>query len=158
MQPDEMQFPRREDFVALLFLGADALVGELQSRLSAAGYADIRGAHGCVFGNLPPGGMRLTELASTAKMTKQAVGEAVTDLELLGYAERIPDPSDGRAKIIRLTERGSEAQRAGFRIIGEIEDEWVERYGQERVDTIRSILLDLTAGAVPAAHEPARAA
>src|SRR5207253_475302 len=111
------------------FTSADGLVGELASRLTAAGYADIRGAHGCVFGNLAPEGMRLTELACTANMTKQAVGESVTDLERLGYAERIQDPSDGRAKIIRLTERGHAAQRVGFQIIDDIEQEWVERYG-----------------------------
>ena len=144
MQPDE-NAPRREDFVALFFQAADGLVGELQRRLSAAGFADIRGSHGCVFGNIGPDGMRLTELACTAAMTKQAVGEAVTDLEHLGYAERIPDPTDGRAKIIRLTEHGSEAQRAGFEIIAEIEGEWTERYGRERVEALREILLDITA-------------
>jgi DNA-binding MarR family transcriptional regulator len=151
MQPDETMAPRREDFVALLFQGANGLVDELQRRLSAAGYADIRGSHGCVFGNIGPDGMRLTELACTAAMTKQAVGEAVTDLERLGYAERIPDPTDGRAKIIRLTEHGSAAQQAGFRIIAEIEREWVERYGQERVDALRSILLEITAAPALAA-------
>ncbi|MHB8532206.1 MAG: MarR family winged helix-turn-helix transcriptional regulator [Solirubrobacteraceae bacterium] len=151
MSPDELPSSRREDFVALLFSAARGTVEELQSRLGAAGYADVRGSHGCVFGNLRPGGMRLTELACTAAMTKQAVGEAVTDLERLGYAERIPDPSDGRAKIIRLTERGGEAQRVGFQIIAEIEREWAERFGQERVDALRAMLLDVL-GAPPLAQ------
>ncbi len=134
----------REDFVALLFTAADGLIDELSTRLKAAGYADIRGAHGCVFGNIVPAGMRLTELAELAGMTKQAVGEAVSDLERLGYAERIADPSDGRAKIIRLTERGSEAQQTGFCIIADIEAEWVQRYGADRVAALRAMLLDIT--------------
>jgi DNA-binding MarR family transcriptional regulator len=134
----------REDFVALLFTAADSLVGELRARMAQAGYSDIREAHGCVFGNIAPGGMRLTALAERARMTKQAVGEAVTDLERLGYAERAADPSDGRAKIIRLTEHGAGAQRTAFQIIGELEREWIERFGAERVAAMRSLLLDIT--------------
>ncbi len=144
MEPDEITFPRREDFLALLFTAADQLVEDVQGAVAAAGYTDIRGAHGCVFGNIGPEGMRLTELACTAKMTKQAVGEVVTDLERLGYAERIPDPTDGRAKIIRLTERGSIAQRVAFERIREVEREWVERFGQQQVDGLRAMLLELT--------------
>ena len=39
--------------------------------------------------------------------------EATADLERRGYVERVPDPDDGRVKIIRLTERGREAQAIG---------------------------------------------
>jgi DNA-binding MarR family transcriptional regulator len=140
-----MQRPDRDDFVALLYTAADALVGDLTARMEGAGYGDVRGAHGCVFGNIEADGMRLTELAERAAMTKQAVGEAVSDLERLGYAERVADPSDGRAKIIRLTDEGSAAQRAGFAIIAELEAEWVERFGAERVEQMRSLLIDITA-------------
>jgi DNA-binding MarR family transcriptional regulator len=110
-----------------------------------AGYADVRRAHGCVFANIEPDGMRLTELAERAGMTKQAVGEAVTDLERLGYAERAADPGDGRAKIIRLTDRGHAAQRAGFQVIADIENEWAERLGAKRVRKMRSLLIDISA-------------
>jgi DNA-binding MarR family transcriptional regulator len=140
----------REDFVALLFTAADALTGELSARLERAGHGDVRGSHGCVFGNLRADGMRLTELAELAGMTKQAVGEAVSDLERLDYAERIADPSDGRAKIIRLTERGRAAQQIGFQIIADIEQEWIERFGSDRVEGMRSLLLDLLTAGEPA--------
>ena len=135
--------PHREDFLALMYTVADGLVAELTQRMLAAGYGDVRGAHGCVFGNLRADGMRLTELAELAGMTKQAVGEAVSDLEGLGYAERVADPSDGRAKIIRLTERGRAAQRAGFDTIADIEREWTARFGEQRVEDMRSLLADL---------------
>jgi DNA-binding MarR family transcriptional regulator len=150
--PDDMQpSPRREDLLELLFKAADGLVADLTERMQAAGYGDVRGAHGCVFGNITPEGMRLTELAEHAGMTKQAVGEAVSDLEALGYAERLPDPADGRAKIIRLTEHGSDAQRAGFGLIAEIEREWADRFGADRVDAMRALLLDLVPGKRPLA-------
>jgi DNA-binding MarR family transcriptional regulator len=119
--------------------------------MQPAGHGDVRGAHGCVFGNIELAGMRLTELAERAGMTKQAVGEAVSDLEGLGYAERVADPSDGRAKIIRLTDQGGAAQRAGFAIIAELEAEWVERFGAERVEQMRSLLIDITRAKPPLA-------
>jgi DNA-binding MarR family transcriptional regulator len=147
-----MRRPERDDFVALLYTAADALVGDLTARMEAAGYGDVRGAHGCVFGNIEADGMRLTELAERAGMTKQAVGEAVSDLERLGYAERVADASDGRAKIIRLTDEGCAAQRAGFAIIAELEAEWVERFGAERVEQMRSLLLDISARREPLAE------
>jgi DNA-binding MarR family transcriptional regulator len=130
--------------VALLYTAADALVAELGARMEEAGYGDVRGAHGCVFGNIDADGMRLTDLAERAGMTKQAVGEAVSDLQRLGYAERVGDPSDGRAKIIRLTDRGRAAQRVGFQTIAGIEHEWARRFGAERVEQMRSLLIDIT--------------
>jgi DNA-binding MarR family transcriptional regulator len=155
---------QRKDFVGLLYTAADALIADLTARLEQAGYGDIRQAHGCVFGNIVPDGMRLTELAELAGMTKQGVGEAVSDLERLGYAERVADPSDGRAKIIRLSDRGRDAQRTGYEIIATIEAEWTQRFGAEHVEQMRALLVDLTAppasasAAQPRTAEPLPAA
>ena len=139
-----------EDFdttpmVRLLGLGFDAFTTELNDRIHATEFSDLRAGHGCVFGNIDPEGTRLTDLAERAFMTKQSVGEAVSDLEKRGYVERVPDPSDGRAKIIRLTERGREAQAVGFQIIDDIEQEWAERYGADRIAALREALELVTA-------------
>ena len=96
----------------LLDVAAEALLAEFRGELEEAGYDDIRPTHGCVFRFVREEGMRLTELASNAGMTKQSAGELVDDLVELGYVERIPDPADRRAKLICLTERGREAQRS----------------------------------------------
>jgi len=101
--------------IRLLDAGFDAFSEELARRLAQTPYNDIRATHGCVFGNIEPEGSRLTDLAERAHMTKQTVGEVATELERRGYLERAPDPSDGRAKIIRLTERGREAQAPSAR-------------------------------------------
>ena len=97
------------------------------------GYGDIRPTHGCVFRFVREDGMRLTELAELAGITKQSAGEIVDDLVALGYVERIPDPDDSRAKLICLTDRGGEAQRIGFGLFAEVEQRWAERYGPERI-------------------------
>jgi DNA-binding MarR family transcriptional regulator len=126
-------------FIRLLNEALEAFSTELFRRAHTAGYTDLRPGHGCVFGNIDPDGSRLTEIAERALMTKQSVGEAVTDLERLGYVERVPDPTDGRAKIIRLTERGREAQTIGRELIDEIEREWTDRFGADRVAAIREV-------------------
>ena len=113
---------------------------DLHDRLAERGFDDIRHAHGCVFRWVDPDGTRLTELAELAGHSKQAVGEFVCDLEVRGYVERIPDPADGRAKIIRLTDRGAEAKAAAREIFAEVEREWAERIGEERVTAMRGAL------------------
>ena len=134
-------------------MALDEFVEELSRRVSATDYSDIRVTHGCVFGNIDPEGSRLTDLADRAHMTKQSVGEVASDLEQRGYVERVPDPSDGRAKIIRLTARGRAAQTIGRGLIDDIERDWAERFGIERVAALREALEAITAerlGAVPA--------
>ena len=114
-------------------------VRDMFARMADAGFEDVREGHGCVFGFVDlENGSRLTDLAERARLTKQAVGEAVAELEQLGYIERVPDPEDGRAKIIRLTARGEDAARMGRRLFAEIEAEWAERFGQERIADLRA--------------------
>jgi DNA-binding MarR family transcriptional regulator len=132
-------------FIRLLNTALDLFVDDLAARVAETEFSDIRVSHGCVFGNIDPEGSRLTELAERARMTKQSVGEVTTDLEQRGYVERVPDPADGRAKIIRLTERGQEAQAVGFDLIADIEREWGERIGEERVAALRDALDAITA-------------
>jgi DNA-binding MarR family transcriptional regulator len=114
--------------------------GEFHRQLEAEGYEEIRAAHGCVFRFVDDKGCRLTDLAERARLTKQAIGEVVDDLEALGYVERVSDPEDGRAKIIRLTDRGREAQEAAARIFADIERHWGEQVGHERVAELRATL------------------
>jgi DNA-binding MarR family transcriptional regulator len=135
--------PETEDRIPLpplLENAREAGFEELHRRLAERGFSDIRHAHGCVFRWVEPQGTRLTELADLAGHSKQAVGEFVCDLEARGYVERVPDPADGRAKIIRLTERGSEAKSTALEIFAEIESEWAERIGPERVEALRDAL------------------
>src|SRR3954452_22446581 len=110
--------------LGLLDATGDAMMAEFRRDLEEAGYDDIRPTHGCVFRFVRDDGMRLTELAAHAGMTKQSVGEIVDDLVDHGYVERFPDPEDRRAKLIRLTQKGIEAQRVGFGLIREIETRW----------------------------------
>jgi DNA-binding MarR family transcriptional regulator len=149
----DLDHTSRAPLIRLLDVAFDDFSDEVYRRVEAAGIRDIRPGHGCVFGNIEPEGSRLTDLAERAGMTKQSVGEMASDLERRGYVERVPDPSDGRAKIIRLTARGREVQALGRRVIDDVEREWAERYGEERLAALREALEAITAErlrAVPA--------
>jgi DNA-binding MarR family transcriptional regulator len=150
----DFERPTHVPMIRLLGVAFDQFSEALSTRVAAAGYGDIRPGHGCVFGTIDPEhGSRLTDLAERAGMTKQTVGEVTSDLEQLGYLERVPDPDDGRAKIIRLTHRGLEAWLAGRRLIDDLERDWAERFGEERLATLREVLEAVHAesfGAVPA--------
>src|SRR5688500_14901029 len=78
----------------------------LHRRFAEGGHTDVRPPHGNVMQFLDDDGTRVSVLAQRAQVTKQAMAELVLHLERLGYVERVPDPSDGRAKLVRATQRG----------------------------------------------------
>jgi DNA-binding MarR family transcriptional regulator len=135
--------------VGLLEVATEALFAEFNRELTEAGFADLRPTHGCAFRFIGPEGLRLTDLANLADITKQSAGEIVTDLERNGYVERVPDPADKRAKLIRLTTRGEEAQRVGFTLLAELEQRWAERYGVADLAALRETLEAITVGELP---------
>jgi DNA-binding MarR family transcriptional regulator len=118
---------------------------EFRARLAEAGHPTIRQGHGCVFRFIHEGGSRLTDLAERSGLTKQAIGEVVADLEGLGYVERAPDPLDGRAKMIKLTKLGADAQEVALAIFAEMERDWADRFGAERVAAMRELVEQMTA-------------
>ena len=125
---------------ALLDHVKELAVAELHDRLADEGFPEIRPGHGCVFRFIEPDGSRLTDLAERAGLTKQAVGEVVSDLEALGHVERRTCPDDGRAKIIHLTDSGREAVAAAERIFADIEARWAADVGERRMAMLRSTL------------------
>ncbi|MDQ3053702.1 MAG: MarR family winged helix-turn-helix transcriptional regulator [Actinomycetota bacterium] len=79
-------------------------------------------SHSAVFAQIKPEGSRLTDLARGANMTPQAMGELVDELEQMGYLVRRPDPTDRRAKLILLTDKGHACIAAGIATIHNLED------------------------------------
>lgn len=86
-------------------------------------------------------GIRLTELANKAGITKQAMSELVIDLERRGYLQRIADPHDRRAKLIGFTVRGRAAIEAAMGAFEEME----AALGDRSLRSLRRILLAILA-------------
>jgi DNA-binding MarR family transcriptional regulator len=128
---------------ALVAITSDALRQQARERLAAVGFADVRPAHDVVFALLQAEGDRIVELAKRAQMTKQAMGYLITYLEAHDYLERVPDPADGRAQIVRRTKRGWAFQRAARQVVQEIQNEWAEQLGVERMQQLIELLRDL---------------
>jgi DNA-binding MarR family transcriptional regulator len=144
--PNEiMNIPVTADIGDLLGEVRDGLVEEVQRRLSDAGYGDVRASHDCVFRHLTPEGVRLRDLAASSQLTPPAIGEHVDELERLGYVERIPDPSDRRAKLIRPTERGAAFMQAAYNALAEIEADWAGTVGAEALARLRDGLAQVRA-------------
>ena len=112
----------------------------VSERLAEMGYEGFRTAHGTIGQHIADGGSRVTELAQLAQVSKPTVVYLVNDLERLGYVERVPDPADGRAKLVRMTDRGAEAQRVGTEIVRQIETDWSALLGEGEFAALRDHL------------------
>jgi DNA-binding MarR family transcriptional regulator len=137
----------------------DSLVEALHSALPAAGFPDIRPAHSInLFRVIDAGGTRPSELARRAGVTPQAMAEIIRYLEGHGYAERVPDPSDGRARIVTLTPRGHQAAAVAGRVFTGLEATWEQALGESRMAQLRTMLAELASlgsGPVPFGHRQA---
>lgn len=128
-------------FSQLLRNPYETFLMKVHAGLAAAGFADSYPSWGSnIFHFLREGGLRLTELAERAHTTKQAMRYTVNRLEEAGYVERVPDPADGRAKVIRLTERGWELRRVADEIMASMEEECVRQLGEERMQQFRDLM------------------
>ena len=152
--PEPARAPRR-NLMTLFLRAAHAMTGALTARLAALGYDDLRPADSRVVENLDPGGTRISELAARAQMTQQSMSELVAGLEARGYVERVPDPADRRARVVRPTPRGRAMLRAALPIIDEIETAWLRRMGRLDGPALRSAL-ERAVAADGGASEPAR--
>jgi DNA-binding MarR family transcriptional regulator len=121
------------------------LLAELDRRLADAGFDDLRPAHGAVFQTINAGGSRVTDMAEEAQISKQAMGELVTELERRGYLERRPDPSDGRAKLVHVTQRGWDSIDVARSAFADMEAAWAAELGEDRVRELRWTLGDVEA-------------
>lgn len=134
---------QRPNIGILLRAPFEELVTRITDGLREAGFDDIRPAHTAVFQHISAEGSRLSELAERAQLTKQSMGYLVDYLEERGYVERQADPTDRRATLILLTERGWAEVRAALQIIAAVEQDWAKRLGTRRIEQLRGLLTDL---------------
>ena len=117
----------------------------LHERLGEGGHPEVRSPHGNVFQYLDDAGTRVSVLAQRAQITKQSMAELVAHLERHDYVERVADPSDRRAKLVRATARGGEVYALAREIVGEIEADWTARLGAAKMRQLRRLLEELNA-------------
>jgi DNA-binding MarR family transcriptional regulator len=134
---------------ALLRLAWQAVRDRIYEGVLAAGYTDLSRAHVLLFRWPTIDGLRPSELALRNQLSRQAINDLLSDLEERGYLERTPDPTDGRARIVRLTERGWDLTQVISDMSFATESEWARTIGESRFDEFRSTLSELVAHAWP---------
>lgn len=117
----------------------------LLQRLGEQGHPGVRPAHGNVLQYLDDDGTRVGLLAERAQVSKQAMAQLVAHLEARGYVERVPDPRDGRAKLVRATDRGREVYAIAREVVAEVEAQLTERMGEAKLRRLRALLAELDA-------------
>ncbi|HEY0889640.1 MAG TPA: MarR family winged helix-turn-helix transcriptional regulator [Nocardioides sp.] len=96
-----------------------------------------------VFQRIAPGGSRLTDLAEASQLTKQTIGSIIDQLERSGYVERVPDPSDARARLVVVAPKGRELVELSLPVVREVEAAWEAHLGVERTRELRRTLAAL---------------
>ena len=139
MKPDTIPTQRRT-LGGLLRLAEEAMRSRVHGRMAQAGFPDIRPAHSSLFRNISEEGSRVVELAERAQMTKQSMGYLAESLATAGYVSLTPDPTDRRAKRVRLTEKGRAATEAMIRLSAETEQAFAGLIGEADMARLRRLL------------------
>jgi DNA-binding MarR family transcriptional regulator len=127
----------------LLYVAYRALEQRAHDAVAAAGITDITLAQARIAARIGPHGTRVSELAERARVTKQSAGFLVEQLEATGYVERVPDPADRRARLVRLTARADRVVTAANTEVERVLAEWAEHVGEDRLRQVHDTLLDL---------------
>jgi DNA-binding MarR family transcriptional regulator len=128
---------------ALLFIAHRWVENRIFEAVRAAGYTDVTLAQCRIAQRLSPDGIRLTELAEQAQVTKQTAGALVDELERNGYVTRRPDPADARARLVLLGDRGAEVCRTAGVELARIEEQWRDHLGDDAYRGLRAALSSL---------------
>jgi len=128
---------------ALLRMPADAVLERILGGLHEDGFSDLNAAHLPLLRYPGPENRRPSELASEARMSRQALNYLLGELERLGYLTRRDDPEDRRSKRVHLTERGRAVVRTIRRTVRRIEADLERELGESRFAELRGLLIDL---------------
>jgi DNA-binding MarR family transcriptional regulator len=135
-----MHDEQRVDLGVSLFIPYRYAEDRVFRALQDAGFDDWTLAQCRVFQRIDPNGSRLTDLADQAQMSKQSAGVMVDQLERLGYVRRVPDPTDGRARLIVIEQRGRRAVEVAAATLDEIFSEWKAYLGTRNFTLLHQIL------------------
>ena len=136
----ENSIPARSSLGLLLRLVHQHWTQDVEAALEEARYGDIRPPHANVFTFMRPEGIQVSELTRLAHVRKQTMTQAVEELERLGYVERRPDPSDRRARLVFLTERGKGVRPIAAATGRLVDQRWSDIAGSQEIEGLKQAL------------------
>jgi DNA-binding MarR family transcriptional regulator len=127
----------------LMFIAARAAADRIFTVVRDAGFSEWTVAQSRLLMGIDPDGTRLSVLADRAQIAKQTATALVDKLERAGYVTRVPDPTDGRARLVRLTPRAEAALPVARAEEARIEAEWEAHLGTTSMRQLREALTAL---------------
>ena len=124
-------------FVSLLE-GFEWFDESLQMSLKAAGLPPLSRSESMIMIHVQMGITRPSEIARSLRLTRQAVHQSIASLAERDIFELLPDPDDGRVKVVHLTEKGRAMRKDANRATRALTDILGYRIGQPQVDALRS--------------------
>jgi DNA-binding MarR family transcriptional regulator len=125
---------------ALLRMAWQRVRARIYSGVQHDGYTDLNPAHVSLFRYEGIDGKRPTQVAEAMQITKQSVHDLIRHLERRGYAQFRPDPSDRRARLIRLTPKGRRLAATARKYAIAAENELKQELGHARFQVFRETL------------------
>jgi DNA-binding MarR family transcriptional regulator len=151
----------------LLLAGFRSVIDEVHAELAAQGHPGMRPAHGFALQAIGTFGATAVEVGRRLGVSKQAAGKTIDRLAELGYVTRAEASgpgthgpgthgadgngvsragSDRRRKLVRLTDRGTEALALSAEAFGRVRGRWAAQLGQDRVTALEADLRAVTPG------------
>jgi DNA-binding MarR family transcriptional regulator len=119
------------------------LMSETRALVMAQGEPGLRASHHRVIGHVPPEGITQTELAERVGMTRQGIGQFVTQLAESGHLRVESDPGDRRVRVVHRTAQGDASVRGLTLLLDELEETWSKRVGKSRYREFRRTLEEI---------------
>lgn len=137
--------------------GLGAIAGRLHravqvtvmQRLAERGFEGLTGGAATLMPLIEPQGSRPIILAERSGLTRQAVGQIVRELMARQFVEMVPDPSDARAKIVRVTGAGHALQQASIAAVDEVYRRAGAVIGDEGIPRLEAALTRLAEAVAP---------
>lgn len=112
-------------------------------KLEARGHQGLTLFHTALISNLDIEGTQISTLAERAGVSKQAMGKIAAELEARCYVERVPDPADKRAALLKFTDLGYRFLQDAYHVKVELEADYAQVIGKEGIETLSRLLTAL---------------
>jgi DNA-binding MarR family transcriptional regulator len=136
----EAEFPEHPLIGLLLRLAYQHYAQDIEAALREAGFGDVNPGAANVFPFVPPDGITVSRLAELARVRKQSMAQAVTQLERTGYVERRPNPRDHRSQLVFLTQRGASVPPVTHAAAERVEQRWAQLTSPAEFEALRASL------------------
>lgn len=125
----------------LLLERSDWFAREIMSSISrSSDYAFITPAQSRLLAHMGGKPMSMAELARRLAISRQAVHKTVAELARRGILELRDDPERGNSKLVSYTETGRQLNRAGARMIDQVEERIAGRIGRAELERLKALL------------------